>query len=160
MNPHDVLISDHKLLRKLLDEMVHSTPKDTAQRRRLVRRLMDVLTVHAQIEDELYYPRIREVTPLFAVAHAEHRQLDDQLAVLLRTDPGSADFVSEAQMLASLWAHHADEEETEMFRQVESLNADELDKLGRDLHERHHRLHHSRLTQTRIRIKREILRRL
>jgi hemerythrin superfamily protein len=160
MNPHDVLIADHKVLRSLLDELVHPRAHDVADRRRLLARFMKMLTVHAQIEDELYYPRVRDVTPLFAAAHAEHRQLDDQLAVLLRTSPASTDFAIEAQMLASILGQHADEEEQEMFPQVESLDHGELEKLGREVHERHQQLHGSKLMQTRIRIKREVLQRL
>lgn len=161
MNPHDVLVADHDVLRGLLDDLVRTTPAGAARRRELLARLLEVLTIHAQIEDQLYYLRIRDVTPLFPVAHAEHRQLDDQLAVLLRTDPSSDDFKVEAQMLASILGHHADEEEEEMFPQVQDrLDGATLDRLGRELSAFHARLHRSPVTRTRIRLKGEVLRRL
>ena len=57
-------------------------------RRPLLNTLSAELQIHEQIEDELYYPAVRDLTPLVWLAHAEHRQLEDQLAVVLRTPAG------------------------------------------------------------------------
>ena len=160
MTAHDVLMEDHRRLRSMLDRLVHTAPEDSDERRHLLHQFQEEVSVHAQIEDDLYYPRIREVSPLFAVAHAEHRQLDDQVAVILRTDPAGADFLIEAQMLAAILGHHADEEEQQMFVQAEELGAAELDALGRELHALRERLRHSILTKVRFRIKRAVLQRL
>ncbi|MDD4868754.1 MAG: hemerythrin domain-containing protein, partial [Mycobacterium sp.] len=124
-------------------------------------RLLEVFSIHAQIEDRLYYLRIRDVTPLFPIAHAEHRQIDEQFAALLRTDPSSGDFKVEAQMLASVLGRHADEEEEEVFPQVQDrMDGTTLDRLGHELSAFHARLHRSPVTRTRIRLKGEVLRRL
>lgn len=57
--------------------------------------------------------------------------------------------------------HHAGEEETEMFPHVKSaLSAAELDEIGRDLHVLNERLHSSLPANTRLRLKREVLRRV
>ena len=40
-----------------------------------------------RIEDELFYPAVQAASKLVAIAHAEHRQVFDQLAVVLRTPP-------------------------------------------------------------------------
>lgn len=161
MDPHDVLIADQIVLRGILDETVDATPAAAARRRALRGRPIEVLTIHAQIEDQLYYRRIRDLTSLFAIVHAEHRQLDDQLSVLLCSGPASADFASDAHMFAAALGHHAAKEETQMFPQVERvLSAAELDRIRRNPHEFQQRLNRSPVTRTRIRVKHEILSRL
>jgi hypothetical protein len=42
------------------------------------------LDIHFRIEDDLYYPALGAATKLIAVAHAEHRQVIDQLSVRSR----------------------------------------------------------------------------
>ena len=92
MNADDVLIEDHNRLRGLLSQLKSTTTDDSERRRELLDQLVAVLTVHVQIEDELFYPAIAEVSTLLGQSHAQHRQIDDQLAVVLRTDPASKDF--------------------------------------------------------------------
>lgn len=133
----------------------------TSSRRRpqLRRDLLDTLTselgVHTQIEDELFYPAVRDVFPLLAAAHAEHRQIDDQLAVVLRTDPAGDDFPVEVAMLAATLEHHAGEEERDMFAQAHALGEVELESLGARLLARQAQLRRSWVTQLRLRVKRE-----
>jgi hypothetical protein len=113
-----------------------------------------------QIEDELFYPAIAEVSTLLGQSHAQHRQIDDQLAVVLRTDPASEDFAVELDMLASTLDHHAGEEEDLMFFQAQALGSARLAALGDRMVHRRQKLRDSRLNAIRIRLKRETLRRL
>src|SRR5215213_9008767 len=121
MNADYVLIEDHNRLRGLLGELKSTTTDDSDRRRELLDQLVAVLTVHVQIEDESFYPAIAEVSTLLGQSHAQHRQIDDQLAVVLRTDPASEDFAVELDMLASTLDHHAGEEEDLMFLQAQAL---------------------------------------
>ena len=123
MNADDVLIEDHNQLRGLLGRLKSTTTDDSELRRELLDQLVAVLTVHVQIEDELFYPAIAEVSTLLGTSHAQHRQIDDQLAVVLRTDPATDDFAVELDMLASTLEHHAGEEEELMFFQAQALGA-------------------------------------
>lgn len=160
MNADDVLIEDHNNLRALLAQLKASTTEDAEERRRLLDRLTEVLTVHVQIEDELFYPAIAEVSTLLGASHAQHRQIDDQLAVVLRTDPASDDFSVELDMFASTLDHHAGEEEDVMFFQAQALGAARLATLGERMERRRQQLRDSRRNAFRIRVKRETLRRL
>lgn len=160
MKADDLLIADHEVIRALLHELQQSHPGQVEVRNQLLDRLLSVLDVHVQIEDELFYPAIRDVSPLFAIAHAEHRQIDDQLAVVFRTDPASTDFGVEVAMLAATVEHHASEEEQEMFPQAHALGDAELESLGDRMQQRRQHLRDSPVTQARLRIKRETLRRL
>jgi hemerythrin superfamily protein len=160
MNADDVLIEDHNRLRGLLSQLKATTTSDSERRRELLDQLVAVLTVHVQIEDELFYPAIAEVSTLLGQSHAQHRQIDDQLAVVLRTDPASEDFAVELDMLASTLDHHAGEEEDLMFFQAQALGTARLAALGDRMVQRRQKLRDSRLNAIRIRLKRETLRRL
>lgn len=91
--------------------------------------LVSEFRVHVKIEDELSYPAVRDVTPLFAISQAEHRQIDDQLAVVLRTDTGGPDFLTELNMLIATLEHHAGEEERVMIPQSHALGEAALESL-------------------------------
>jgi hypothetical protein len=160
MNADDVLREDHNRLRDLLSRLESTTTNDSELRRDLLDQLVEVLTVHVQIEDELFYPAITEVSPLLGQSHAQHRQIDDQLAVVLRTDPATDDFTVELHMLASTLHHHAGEEEELMFFQAQALGTTTLATLGERMELRRQELRDSRLNAMRIRMKRETLRRL
>lgn len=160
MKADALLIQDHQVLRSVLAQLQESTSDQVSQRRELLDRLLFELDVHVHIEDELFYPAVREVSPLFGIAHAEHRQIDDQLAALFRTDPAGKDFQVEAQMLAETVEHHAGEEEQEMFPQSHALGEAALETLGQQMAERQRHLKNSAVTKLRLQIKRETLRRL
>jgi hemerythrin-like domain-containing protein len=160
MKADAVLVEHHELLRDLLRRM-EATPADEVDRREQLRELFaDEISIHAQIEDEVFYPVARDVSPLVPIAHAEHRQIDDQLAAVLRVDPSSDEFLVEVRMLASAVEHHASKEEREMFPQSHALGEAELERLGDRLRTRQAELRRSRLTRLRLRVKRETLKRL
>jgi hemerythrin HHE cation binding domain-containing protein len=160
MNADDVLIEDHDNLRDLLNRLKSTTTDDGEMRTALLDMLVAVLTVHVQIEDELFYPAIAEVSPLLGASHAQHRQIDDQLAVVLRTDPTTDAFDVELDMLAATLHHHAGEEEELMFAQSQALGNVRLASLGERMERRRNQLNNSRRNAIRIRMKLETLRRL
>ena len=123
-------------------------------------RLVDELSLHEQVEDEIFYPSVTAASPLVAVAHAEHRYLEDQVAVVLRTGPAGAGFDDEVRVLHEAVEHHAGHEESEMFTEVDAkLDGDELERMGARIVERLERLRASRSTRVRLRLKRGVLRR-
>jgi len=156
----EVLTLQHGVIRSLLAQLVDTTDRDGGRRRRLLDTLSAELGVHTQIEDEIFYPAIRGVSSLFALAHAEHRQIDDQLAVVLGADPATDYFDEELGSLESVVEHHASEEEREMFPQAQALGDVELEALGQRMQARKNHLEQSRLATTRLRVKREVLRRV
>jgi hemerythrin superfamily protein len=154
----EVLVAQHEVLRGLLRALAETTDAETAERERLRSRFLREIEVHAQVEDELFYPAVREVSPLLAVAHAEHRQIDDQLATVMRTAPDDPEFLTEVRMLESTLLHHAAEEEERMFPQSHALGEDRLEELGRRLQERQRELARSGRMRFIVRLKRAVLR--
>lgn len=115
----EVLTAHHNELRALFDRLAASPPSRHGERRRLLDTLAIELELHEQIEDELFYPVVEDISTMVPLGHAERRQLGDQLAVRLRTDPASEAFLSELAHLRALLEHHGGlEEEDRMFPEV------------------------------------------
>lgn len=152
-----ILVEDHTVLRHLLSQLEESKTPVSA-RQGYLEALVAELAVHTQIEDELFYPAVSLVSPLVAVAHAEHRQIDDQLAAVIRTDPRSAAFAIEVAGLKAVLDHHAGEEEHDMFPQAQALGAPALEELGRRMQARKAQLQKSSLVRFRLTVKRSTLR--
>ena len=160
MKADQVLIEHHDVLRGLLTQLEETTDEQGKERKKLLDDLVSELGVHVRIEDELFYPAVEKVTPLLAISQAEHRAIDDQLAVVLRTDTGGPDFATEVKMLAATLHHHAGEEERLMFPQSHALGEAALEALGAQMEQRKRQLENSPLTQTLRKAKREVLRRV
>jgi iron-sulfur cluster repair protein YtfE (RIC family) len=160
MKADQVLIEHHDVLRGLLTQLEETTDEQGKERKELLDDLVSELGVHVRIEDELFYPAVEKVTPLLAISQAEHRAIDDQLAVVLRTDTGGPDFATEVKMLAATLHHHAGEEERLMFPQSHALGEEALEALGTQMEQRKRQLENSTVTQTLRKAKREVLRRV
>lgn len=130
-------------------------------RRPVLDKLVTELSLHEQIEDELFYPAMRDISALVIISHAEHRELDDQVAAVLRCSDDDARFATEFAVLIAAFEHHAGLEEKRMFPEVEAkVDQGSLTDLGAQLVQRLHALRASRLTHTRMRAKIALLRRL
>ena len=158
MKADEVLVAHHDVLRRLLRDLAETTPGEDDRRRQLRSQFLRELEIHAQIEDEIFYPAVGEVSPLLSVAHAEHRQIDDQLATLMRTPVDRPEFLTEVLMLESTVRHHAFEEEQRIFPQSHALGDERLEQLGRQLQERQRELARSGGMRLIIRLKRAALR--
>ncbi len=114
MNAYSVLQDHHKTLKGLVRKISETQPA-AAERQQYLDDLLVELDIHFRIEDDLYYPAMAAASSLIAVAHAEHRQVIDQLSVLLRTPPTAPGYTDEWQSFATVLEAHADEEERDMI---------------------------------------------
>ncbi len=158
MKADQVLTAHHDVLRGLLRDLAETTDEQVGRREELRDRLLRELEIHTQIEDELFYPAVVDVSPLLSLAHAEHRQIDDQLATVMRTAPDDPEFVTEVRMLENTLRHHTMEEEQRMFPQAHALGEDRLEELGRQLQDRQRELADSGGMRLIVRLKRAVLR--
>jgi iron-sulfur cluster repair protein YtfE (RIC family) len=156
----EMLRSHHDQLRGLMQTLSQAEIPDE-QRQRVLDDLVGEMSLHEQIEDEIFYPAIRDVSALVTVSHAEHRELDDQIATVLRVAGDPERFSEELAVLIAAFEHHAQLEEHRMFPEVEvKLDRSSLSELGASLAQRLTRLRVSRLTQVRLRTKLAVMRRL
>ncbi len=123
------LIEHHNVLRALCKEIT-GTPAESAERQERVDDLMVELDIHMRIEDDLYYPAVAAAGTLVAIAHSEHRQVADQLAAFLRTNPTAPAYESEWQAFVTTLDAHAEEEERDLIPPPVEITAEALDELG------------------------------
>ena len=138
--PPDVLAflrTEHEQLRLLFARCDDLRGLEDAEERlaELVDDLCDALIVHTMIEEELFYPVLREASgddELFDEAELEHagaRELISQLEVMY---PGDEHFEATLSVLADEVAHHIAQEESEMFALARTTGVD-LSALGQRL---------------------------
>lgn len=140
----DLLDADHVAVKHLFVEYARlAVAGDPAgERRALALKICNELTVHAQIEEEVFYPALREVpgaAELLDEAEAEHQQAKEMVArieAMRRADAAMDDLVSQ---LAGAIEHHVKEERTQLFPKARASSLD-LDALGRELRERQQQL--------------------
>jgi hemerythrin superfamily protein len=110
-----------------------------AQKQKLATQICEMLTVHAAIEEEIFYPAIRnldgETKDLVAEAAVEHQSLKDIIGRLEAAPPSDPLYDAGVKVLAEYVKHHVKEEENEIFPKVRSSDID-LDALGERLMER------------------------
>ena len=114
MNAYDVL-KEHHIVLKGLGKQVSEAPLGSDERRALLDDMLIELDIHFRIEDDLYYPALNAASRLIAIAHAEHRQVIDQLSVLLKTPPNAPNHEAEWNSFKTVLEAHADEEERDMI---------------------------------------------
>jgi nitrite reductase/ring-hydroxylating ferredoxin subunit/uncharacterized membrane protein/hemerythrin superfamily protein len=125
----EVLVEHHQLIRRLF-ETIKATPRHAPQRRDLMRTLASELEVHEHVEDHIFYPAVRPISEDVAIAHSEHRQLADLLAMTLKLNTASPEFEEHLQALHAAVDHHAGSEERSMFKEAQRLGEARLREVG------------------------------
>ena len=135
MNAYDVLCEHHNVLRGLCKKITE-LPPTSDERQSFLDELLVELDIHMRIEDDLFYPAMQAASTLVAIAHAEHRQVFDQLAVVLRTPTDAADYDDEWRAFVTVLDAHADEEERDLCPAPVEMSDDELNALGDAMRQR------------------------
>ncbi|GIH72646.1 hemerythrin domain-containing protein [Sphaerimonospora thailandensis] len=155
-----MLYEHHGVLRGIMERLSRTSRDDIEQRRALTDELYSEVQMHERIEEHIFYPAISDFHPKLDAAWSEHRQMTDQLAALLRADPGGARFEEELRLMRDVLEAHAHlDEELEMFPEVERLMDEAwLVEMGERLQDRLDRLRSSRTLRARHRLERMMLR--
>ena len=128
----EVLLEHHNLMRRLF-ERIRAMAPDDPERRDMMRLLAGELEIHEHVEDEIFYPAVRPVSEDVPVAHAEHQQLADMLAVTLRLGTSSPEFEERLRALHEAVDHHASSEERSMFTEAQRLGDARLREMGAEI---------------------------
>ena len=101
----------------------------------LVDRIIELLTVHTYIENEVMYPRVRELVPELEddvlESYEEHHVADVLVMELSMMTPDDERFDAKTTVLIENVRHHIEEEEDEWFPQVrEALGRSALQEIG------------------------------
>lgn len=118
----DLLDADHRAVKKLFkeyEELMGSRARTAAQRKMdLAREICQELTVHAQIEEEIFYPALRDAikdTDLLAEAEVEHQTAKDLIAQIEQAEEPDEMFDAKVTVLGEYIDHHVKEERNEIF---------------------------------------------
>ena len=91
------------------------------------------LEIHAQLEEEIFYPALRPVLADDAVmqkSEPEHDEMRDKVATLRALQPTDPAFDTTLFDLMRLVMHHVADEETQLLPEAERLLASQLSDLG------------------------------
>ena len=137
----DLLDADHKAVKAMFKEyqtLTESRSRSPAKKRQLADRICRELTVHATVEEEVFYPAARKAikdNALMNEATVEHASVKDLIAQIRGMNPGDEMFDAKVTVLGEYIDHHVKEERTEMFPKVRKTKLD-LVKLGEQLEQR------------------------
>lgn len=139
MNALTVLRADHETLRELFDQFKDAKEsKDTARLEELQQKIFRELEVHTTIEEEVFYPEAQEVgeeaEDLVKEGVEEHHVVKILMDEIEDLTPDDDAFVAKMTVLIENVEHHAEEEEEELFPQLEKVFGQErLEALGEKL---------------------------
>ena len=124
-----LLRADHKLVSELFAE--YEKTRSTSKKKMLVFQICTELTVHAQVEAEIFYPAVKLVLKdkeLVPEATVEHATLKALIAQVEGVEPDGEMFDARIKVMCVYVKHHVKEEQNEMFPKAKSttLNMVEL----------------------------------
>lgn len=128
-----LLRADHKLVASLFEQ--YESAKTTAKKKALVAQICQELTVHAQIEEEIFYPQVQAALKdheLVPEAVVEHATLKDLIAQIEDAEPDGDMYDARVKVLSEYVQHHVKEEQNEIFPKVKETNLD-LNAIGEEL---------------------------
>lgn len=133
-----LLAADHRKVEGLFADFEKAS--GTAAKEKLVRQICTELKVHAQIEEEVYYPAIRGKVADADLdeAYVEHDSAKLLINELEAAEPDESFYDAKVKVLSELIEHHVKEEEKQhgnLFQQTRAAGVD-LDALGERLAQR------------------------
>ncbi|WP_151081512.1 hemerythrin domain-containing protein [Nocardioides cynanchi] len=140
-----VLLKDeHKQIRKVFRDFEKAGHDAFVVKGRLVDRMIELLTIHTYLENEVMYPRVRELLPDLEddvlESYEEHHVADVLVMELSTMKPDAERFTAKTTVLIENVEHHMDEEEKEWFPKVrEGLGRKQLQEIGAEMAERRKR---------------------
>ncbi len=134
MKATELLRLDHDKVRKIFQDF------ETASADRheaLFEEAAAELVVHSRVEEELFYPELRDRTETQDVvleSIEEHHVIEQLVDELRGMSPSDERFPAKFEVLRENVLHHAEEEEKELFPEaVRLLDASRLDALGQQI---------------------------
>lgn len=117
-----VLKDDHQKIRKLFRDFQAAGENATATKGKIATRIIEELTVHTFLENEVMYPEVRKLLPDLEddvlESYEEHHVADVLCMELHAMKPDAERFDAKMRVLIENVSHHMDEEEQEWFPKV------------------------------------------
>lgn len=135
-----LLKQDHRTVEALFDQFEEAEEEEQSA---IAERVCQLLTVHAQIEEELLYPAAKEAlqeedeeqADLVNEAEVEHASVKELIAKIEGMTPDDESFKATVKVLSEYIKHHVKEEESELFPALRKTELD-LKEMGTQLADR------------------------
>jgi hemerythrin superfamily protein len=130
-----LLKNDHKEIRRLFKQFQGAGENAVQRKGKIVKEIIEALTVHTYIENEVMYPEVRRLLPDLEddvlESYEEHHVADVLCAELHAMEPDDEHFVAKTTVLIENVSHHVEEEEQDWFPKVrDGLTRKQLQELG------------------------------
>jgi hemerythrin superfamily protein len=131
-----LLEADHREVKAMFTQFEELSDRARASKKKLTDQICTALEVHTQIEEEIFYPAVREASSdledIVDESLVEHASAKELIAQLQEMDPEDELYDAKVKVLGEQIDHHVGEEEGEMFPKVRKLKLD-LAALGQEM---------------------------
>jgi hypothetical protein len=139
----ELLTNDHEEVKAKFAQFEELGPRAFAAKKKLADQICEALTIHALVEEEIFYPAVREQVKkgedLINEAVVEHASAKELIAQIQGMSADEELFDAKILVLSEQIEHHVKEEEGEMFPQARKAKLD-LVELGEQITERKQQL--------------------
>ena len=140
MDALTLLKNDHDKVKDLLAELESTTERGVKTRTELFDRIKTELTVHEIIEEEIFYPTLKQhpkAKDIVLEAYEEHDVVNILMGELSALPVDDETWGAKAKVMKENVEHHMEEEEGEMFQKARQVfDKDELEDLGSRMEQR------------------------
>ena len=134
-----LLTADHAKVKKMFKEFEKLSKKDDKEgKQELATQICRELAIHAQLEEEIFYPAAREAInddDMMNEAMVEHNSAKDLISQIQSMGPSDPMFDATVKVLGEYVNHHVEEEQNEIFPKVEKAKVD-LEEIGTEMAQR------------------------
>lgn len=131
-----MLRADHRLVSGLFEDFEKTRSPD--KKKAIVAKICTELKVHAQLEEEIFYPAFKAALQdheLVPEATVEHDSVKDLIAQVEGVEPDGDMYDAKVKVMGEFVKHHVKEEQTQMFPKAKKSGMD-LMEIGRQLQAR------------------------
>jgi hemerythrin superfamily protein len=133
-----ILTADHKKVSKIFAEFEKIKDGDAQRKQELVKMACDELTVHSQVEEEIFYPAMYEAFKekdhdLVDEAEVEHASIKKLIETLKSSSPDDRLYDANVTVLAEYVKHHVKEEQDEIFPKARKADGLDLKQMGEEI---------------------------
>ena len=134
MDALSLLKLDHDKVKGVITQIEETTARATKKREELFQGLVDDLTVHERIEEEIFYPTVgkhEKAKDIVLESYVEHEVVDDLTDEISTLEADDDKWLPTFKVFKENLEHHITEEEDELFPKVrEIFSKEELQEIG------------------------------
>ncbi|WP_425254757.1 hemerythrin domain-containing protein [Janthinobacterium sp. NFX145] len=128
MDAIELLTQDHQTAKELFEQYEALSDRSLASKRKLALKICEELSKHAMVEEEIFYPAVRDASrsneDLIDEAVVEHASAKELIAQIVAMAPGEDLYDAKVKVLSEQIDHHVLEEEGEIFPRARDAELD------------------------------------